>query len=117
MFTLMLIVCIYVAEVENNGTTVLPAISQSANFCMSLYANGVARERCIFPVVTNAGITVCFGAIIIMLDETFPTYILLSKQSDLLDEYEKRVTSASLERIKHHLLLISKLQKNIELNL
>jgi len=51
--------------------------------------------------VANTGVNICFGATI-LLDDSFPIYIPLSKQLDLLDDCESRVAYAYLEKIADH---------------
>eukprot|EP01036_Dinobryon_divergens_P035104 gene35104-45441_t len=98
---------LHLAELENKGaeSSLLPALAQSAttatNFCMGLLAKGIPLEDCIVAVVANTGVNICFGATI-LLDDSFPTYIPLSKQLDLLDDYESRVAYAFLEKIADH---------------
>lgn len=62
-------------------------------------------------VIANNGMSMCFGATI-MLEGTFPTYIPLSKQLDLLDDYENRVAYAYLFKAKEHGERFAKLQYN-----
>ena len=95
------------AELEMRGaeSSLLPALAESStiatNFCMGLLAKGVPFDDCIVAVVANTGINICFGATI-LLDDSFPTFIPLSKQLDLLDDYESRVASAHLMKIADH---------------
>eukprot|EP01040_Poterioochromonas_malhamensis_P014756 gene14756-16385_t len=107
---------LYVTEFENKGaeSSLLPAVAQSStsatNFCIGLMSKGVPREECIVPVISNTGINICFGATI-MLDKSFPTYIPLSKQLDLLDEHENKTASAYFIKIKDHSHRLSKIPR------
>ena len=107
---------LYITEFENKGaeSSLLPAVAQGAtsstNFCLDLYAKGVPKEHCIVPVVSNNGISMCFGATI-LLDKTFPTYIPLSKQLDLLNKSENKMASAYLKKIKQHAESVSKIKR------
>lgn len=107
---------LYVTELENKGaeSSLLPAVAQSStsatNFCIGLMSKGVPREECIVPVISNTGINICFGATI-MLDKSFPTYIPLSKQLDLLDEHENKTASAYFIKIKDHSHRLSKIPR------
>jgi hypothetical protein len=69
-------------------------------------ASGVPIDSCTVSVIANTGMNMCFGATI-MLGESFPTYVPLSKQLDLLDEYESKIASAYLEKAKQHGLVIN----------
>jgi len=108
---------LHILECENKGaeSSLLPALAQSAtsatNFCVSLMASGVPIEHCVVSVMANTGMNMCFGATI-MLDESFPTYVPLSKQLDLLDEYESKVASAYVQKAKQHGLFVSRLPRN-----
>ena len=98
---------LYVAELENKGaeSSLLPAIAQSAasatNFCIGQLARGVPIDDCVVAVVSNTGVNICFGATI-LLQDSFPTYVPLSKQLDLLDDYESRVAFAFMQKIADH---------------
>mmetsp|Transcript_3559 Transcript_3559/g.5041 ORF Transcript_3559/g.5041 Transcript_3559/m.5041 type:complete len:446 (-) Transcript_3559:107-1444(-) len=98
---------LYLAELENTGaeSSLLPAVAQGAatatNFCISLMAQGIPVDDCVIGVVSNTGINICFGATI-LLEDSFPIYIPLSKQLDLLDDYESRVASAYLQKVATH---------------
>jgi hypothetical protein len=90
-------------DMENKGgeTSLFPAIQQVAvtctNFAMGLMNKGVPRARCIVPGVANNGVSMLFGATIV-LEESFPTFVPLSKQLDLLDPHESRVACAYLQK-------------------
>jgi len=98
---------LHLAELENKGaeSSLLPALAQSAttatNFCMGLLTRGIPLDDCIVAVVANTGVNICFGATI-LLDDSFPIYIPLSKQLDLLDDGESRVAYAYLKKIADH---------------
>lgn len=76
-------------------------------------ANGVPKQDYVVSVVANTGMNICFGATM-MLDESFPTYVPLSKQLDLLDEHESKVASAYLQKAKQHGLFVSRQRLNRE---
>jgi hypothetical protein len=96
-----------VAGLENKGSeaSLLPAVAQSAvsatNYCIGLMASGIPIEDCVVAVVSNNGVSMCFGATI-LLHHSFPTYIPLSKQLDLLDDRDSRVAYAYLNKILEH---------------
>jgi len=109
---------LHCVEFENKGaeSSLLPALAQSAasatNFCIGLLTKGVALEDCIVPVIANTGMTICFGATI-MLKKSFPTYVPLSKQLDLLDEHDCRVASAYLKKALEHAKALSALPRGL----
>jgi len=74
---------------------VLQGVSEGSNCLMGLRNEGIPVERCIIPLIGTNGFSVVFGAMI-MLDETFPTYVPLSKLLDLQDPVEREVASAFL---------------------
>ena len=84
------------AELGNKGadSSLLPAIAQSTtavtNFCIGQLARGVPIDDFVVAVVSNTGVNICFGATI-LLQDSFPMYVPLSKQLYLLDDYESRV--------------------------
>ena len=92
-------------ECKGGEASVFPALAQgcvmSTNFCIKLLNEGIAREQCIIPVIANNGLTMVFGATILLAD-SFPTFIPLSKQLDLLDYYENKTSSAYLQKIVDH---------------
>jgi len=98
---------LYLAELENKGaeSSLLSALVQGAttatNFCISLMAKGIPIDDCVIPVVSNTGMNICFGATILLKD-SFPIYIPLSKQLDLLDNKESRIAYAYLQKIANH---------------
>ena len=78
-------------EGKGSEASILPALAQGAaegtNFCMGLYAQGIPKEHCVVPVIAYNGLSMCFGATM-LLDDTFPTFVPLSKTLDLMDEYD-----------------------------
>ena len=92
--------------IENKGDgDVVAAISQSAigatNYAMSLLSHGISREKCIVPVIGHCATIMHFGVTAI-LDDSFPTYIPLSKQLDMLNPTDRSVASAFLKKACDH---------------
>jgi hypothetical protein len=56
-----------------------------------------------------------FG-VMILLDNLFPTYIPLSKQLDLLDNFENKEASAYLSKIADHAMKLTKLSRKDMMN-
>ena len=93
----------HLSDFEHKGaeSSVLPAVVQAAvtatNFAMKLLVDGVPYTECIIPVIGNSGLSFVAGAIIV-LDESFPTYIPISKHLDLSDPVERQVASAYITK-------------------
>jgi hypothetical protein len=98
---------------EHKGAegSLLGAVLQMAltntHFAMGLLERGVPREKCIIPGVANTGMLMLFGATII-LDDSFPTFVPLTKQLDLLDAAENQMASAFLARCQDYCLELGK---------
>ena len=94
-----------VLEIKGSEASVLPAVAQSAasatNFVLHMINSGVPREKCVVSVVASTGMNICFGATI-LLSDSFPTYVPLSKNLDLLDDSESRTAAAHFEKIVKH---------------
>eukprot|EP01035_Chromulina_nebulosa_P032115 gene32115-42866_t len=60
---------------------------------------GLSLEDCILPVVAFSGVTIIFGATI-LLQDSFPTFVPLSKQLDMIDMNENLLASAYLKKFK-----------------
>ena len=64
---------LYLAVMECKGgeASVFPALAQgcvmSTNFCIKLLNEGIAREQCIIPVIANNGLSMVFGATILLI--------------------------------------------------
>lgn len=89
----------WLAEIEGAETGILPAIRQAAvvgtNFAMHQYSSGVPSNQIIVPIAGNTGCLMQFGAIV-MLPESFPTFVPLSKQLDITDPVERQIAAAFL---------------------
>lgn len=98
---------IYSTVLENKGaeSSVIPALAQGAatgtNFVLHMANSGVPFEKCAVCVIANTGMNICFGATI-LLSDSFPTYIPLSKNLDLLDDRESRIAGAYLSKCVDH---------------
>jgi hypothetical protein len=103
-------------EVKGSDVSILQVVSQAAavatNFCIGLYNRGIPREHCIVPVVAYNGLSIFFGATI-LLDATFPTFVPLSKVLYLGVEYDSQVASAFIFKILHHSHFISTLTMEV----
>ena len=86
------------------------AATESTNLCLGLYNRGVPREHCIIPVIAYNGLSICFGATI-LLNDTFPTFVPTSRILSLLDEAESQVASAYIHKILKHAHLVSTLPR------
>jgi hypothetical protein len=102
---------------ENKGAegSILAAISQAAvtgtNVAMALLSKGLPPALCVVPIIGNTGICMAFGAVIV-LDDSFPTYIPVSKKLDLLDQREGQIASAYLFKATSHCKAIAKILKD-----
>lgn len=94
-----------VFEFKSPNTSIYANVAQAAsygtNFAMALLNKGLPREHCIVPVIAFNGHTIVFGATII-LQETYPTYIPLSKSLDLSNILDSQTASAYLEKCITH---------------
>jgi hypothetical protein len=97
----------YFSNLEHKGaeTSVLSAFAQSSvtatNFAMRLLEAGVPRAKCIVPVFANTGLTFLVGATIV-LDDTFPTCVPISKPLNLLGPVDRQMASAFLMKASRH---------------
>jgi hypothetical protein len=98
----------------------LSAINYSAitatHFILAQRAAGVPREDCVVSVVGTNAMTIIFGATILLCD-TFPTFIPLSKQLDLLDDRENKIASAFLDKAVENGEILSKLKRGKEMKI
>ena len=98
---------LHLLEFENKGgeVSVMPGMAQAAatatNFCIGLRNAGIPFDKCIVPVVVNTGLSMCFAATI-LLDQSFPTCIPLSKSLDLLNQTENKLAHAYLTKAFAH---------------
>ncbi len=94
-----------VIEFKGPGTAIYATVAQAAaygtNYAITLLNKGLPPEYCIVPVIASNGVTIIFGATII-LQNTYPTYIPISKHLDLSNSYESKIAAAFLQRIASH---------------
>ena len=84
-------------EVKGADGSILAAILEGTingtNFAMHLYAAGVKSSEVVVPVIACTGLCMVIGAVK-LLEESFPTYIPLSKRLDISDPIESKIASA-----------------------
>lgn len=103
----------FICELENKGaeSSILVAIEQAAYSCtnvaIGLLAKGLSIESCIVPTVSNNGLTIVFGVTFILYP-SFPTFVPISKQLDLLNELDNMTASAYLTKITSHCVDLNK---------
>ena len=107
---------IAVCEIKGSEASVLPALLQAmltaTHFCIGLYNKGIERSECIVPVVANTGLIMTFGATILLADSC-PTYIPLSKQLDLTNDAENALAFAYLKKVVDHCERLVTLPTNV----
>jgi serine/threonine protein kinase len=93
--------------IEHKGAeaSALPAVSQAAvvatNFAMTLLKQGIPRREIIIPVIGHTGMSVVFGATII-LEDSFPTYIPLSEHLSLSNPQQSKAAFAYFRKSSKH---------------
>ena len=93
----------YLLDQENKGSegSIFDALRQAAvscsNFSISLLRRGVPWYDIVVPGIANTGLAMIFGATII-LEESFPTFIPISKVLILSDSLENRIASAYIQK-------------------
>lgn len=108
-------VCGGVMEAKGTDDSVLRGFHQAAvtatNIAMTLLDRGYPREDIVIPVVGTDGFSMIFG-VTILLEDTFPTLIPLSKFLDLSDPSERNIASAYLLKASHHVQKMLEFARN-----
>ena len=92
-------------EVKGADGSVLDAVCQAAisatHIALRLLSIGIPSKDCIIPVIGSNGLVIIFGATIV-LNNSYPTYIPISKQLDIIDENESKIIAAYFSKISNH---------------
>jgi len=92
-----------VVELKGGEASSVVALRQAATygatFVLRLFESGLPRDKCVCYVAGTNGKTIMFGATI-LLDETFPTMVKLSKELDFSVNAEQNLAFAFFEKSK-----------------